>query len=147
MKKSIYLLILFLTISSLTDAEKPAFLGYKLSEISSSSYEEGRVYGTHVILDSAQGCFAFYYNGAMMGIPIYYRQIKGVECVKHSNISSTGELYYGKSTDGTFFVEKEFYGYLNGLPQGIILFGIPEEYYEEVLQRIESLPNLPIELL
>ena len=147
MKRYLYLQILFLTISSLMAAEDSAFLGYQLSGMSCTSYEEGRVYGARVILDTAQGCFAFYYNGAMMGIPIYHRQIKEIESVEYSDMSSAGELYYGKSTDGTFFVEKEFYEYQNGLPQGLIIFEIPQNYFEDLLQCIDSLPYLPAELL
>lgn len=126
-------------------AEDSICFGYKISGISCGSYEEGRVYGAQVILDSTQQCIVFYYRGAMMATPIYSRQIKEIERVEHSNMP-TGELYYGKSKDGTFFVEKEFSENLHGMPQGLIMFWIPEACYEDVLQRITSLPYLPTEL-
>lgn len=146
MRKSVYLIMLLLIISPIMVAEDCTFLEYHLSEISSRSYEEGRVYGAIVFMDTTTQSFVFYYNGAMIGIPIYHRQIKEIEEVAHSN-TSTGELYYGKSTEGTFFVEKEFYQYMNGLPQGLIMFGIPETYYKDILQQIASLPSLPNELM
>ena len=83
------------------------------------------------------------FNGAMMATPLYLG--REIERVEHSNMS-TGELYYGKLTDRTFFVEKEFYEYLRGIPQGLIMFRIPKECYEDVLQRMASLPSLSTEL-
>lgn len=120
-------------------------MDYKLIGVLWDRYEEGYNGIALAMLDSAKYCFVHYFNGAMMGTPLYLSQIKEIENVEHSN-TSTGELYYGKSIDGTFFVEKEFYENLHGMPQGLIMFGIPEVCYEEVLQRITSLPYLPIEL-
>ena len=130
-------------------------MNYKLSNTYSESYEEGRIGGSVVFLDSTKRCIAFYFNGAMMATPIYLRQIKDIEyvtCSDSSQINSkysstTGRMDYGKSMDGTYFVEKLFYNNLNGLPQGIILFEIPEDYYEEVLHRLVALPCLPTDLL
>lgn len=121
-------------------------MDYKLIGACLDKYEEGYNGIAFAMLDSAKYCFVHYFNGAMMGTPLHLSQIKEIEKVEHSN-TSTGELYYGKSKDGTFFVEKEFYENLHGIPQGLIMFGIPEACYEEVLQRIASLPYLPIELI
>lgn len=118
-------------------------MDYKLTGVLWDRYEEGYNGIALAMLDSTKYCFVHYFNGAMMGTPLYHSQITGIENVEHSN-TSTGELYYGKSTDGTFFVEKEFYENLHGMPQGLIMFGIPEVCYEEVLRRITSLPYLPI---
>lgn len=147
--RKMLLLILFqaCAISLHVMAEDSIQLGYELSQISRVTYEEGRVFGAQVVLDSIKRCYIFYYNGAMMATPIYSRQIKEIEKVDHSDLSPTGELYYGKSKDGTYFVEKEFHESQNGLSQGLIMFGIPEVCYEDVLIQIASLPYLPAELL
>lgn len=118
---------------------------YKLTGVLLDRYEEGWNGCALINLGYAKSCVVHYFNGAMMGTPLYLSQIKEIERVEHSNMS-TGELYYGKSKDGTFFVEKEFSENLHGMPQGLIMFGIPEACYEDVLQRITSLPYLPTEL-
>lgn len=127
---------------------------YKLTGVSWNRYEEGRLGGALVNLGYAKSCVAFYFNGAMMGTPLYVSQIEDVEYVTRSDSSQydnkyssrTGRMDYGKASDGTYFVEKLFYDNLLGLSQGIILFKIPEEYYEEVLLKLCSLPCLPSEL-
>lgn len=118
-------------------------MDYKLIGACIAKYEEGYNGMGLAMLDSAKYCVVHYFNGAMMATPLYLR--REIERVEHSNMS-TGELYYGKLTDGTFFVEKEFYENLWGLPQGLIMFRIPKECYEDVLQRMASLPSLSIEL-
>ena len=149
-------LFVILMITLTIEANEYRYLmNYKLSNTYSESYEEGRIGGSIVFLDSTKRCIAFYFNGAMMATPLYLRQIKDIEyvtCSDSSQINSkysskTGRIDYGKSMDGTYFVEKLFYNNLNGLPQGIILFGIPEDYYEEVLHRLVALPCLPTDLL
>ncbi|WP_405308479.1 hypothetical protein [Methanobrevibacter sp.] len=90
-----------------------------------------------------------------MATPIYLRQIQHIQqvtCVAPFQTdcelsSQTGTMYYGKAMDGTYFVEKQFSKEQQGLPSGILLFMIPPDYYEEVLLRLISLPNLPLELL
>ena len=42
-----------------------------------------------------------------------------------------------------FGFEKLFYTNLQGLPQGIILFKIPADYYEMLRQKLIDLPQLP----
>lgn len=157
MKYTRTLALFVLSLLSFTmGAEESGYLmGYKLSSTSCESYEEGRIGGSIVHIDSTKTCIAFYFNGAMMATPIYLRQIKDIEYVAHSDSSQinskyhskTGRISYGKSMDGTYFVEKLFYDNLQGVPQGIILFKIPEEYFEEVLQKLVSLPSVPLELL
>ena len=157
MKYTRTLALFVLSLLSFTmGAEESGYLmGYKLSSTSCESYEEGRVGGAIIHIDSTKRCIAFYFNGAMMATPIYLRQIKDIEYVAHSDSSQinskyhskTGIISHGKSMDGTYFVEKLFYDNLQGLPQGIILFKIPEEYYEEVLHRLIALPCLPANIL
>lgn len=157
MKYTRTLALFVLSLLSFTmGAEESGYLmGYKLSSTSCESYEEGRIGGAIIHVDSTKRCIAFYFNGAMMATPIYLRQIKDIEYVAHSDSSQinskyhskTGKISYGKSMDGTYFVEKLFYDNLQGLSQGIILFKIPEEYYEEVLHRLIALPCLPANIL
>lgn len=130
------------------------FMDYKLIGAFLIRYHEGCNGFAFVKLDSAKYCFVHYFEGAMMGTPLYLSQIKDIEYVTRSDSSQrenkysskTGRMDYGKSKDGTYFVEKLFYNNQNGLPQGIILFQIPQEYYEEVLMRMVSLPSLSPEL-
>ena len=130
-------------------------MGYKLSGASYESYEEGRYGGAFAAVDSARWCYVFYFNGAMMSTPLYHHQIKEIEYIHQLDsmqpdnkyYSQTGRLIYGKVSDGTYFVEKTFNQDMHGLPQGIIIFKIPEEYYKDMLQRLASLPSLPVELL
>ena len=117
-------------------------------------YEEGRAGGAFVNLGRGKYCLVSYFQGAMMSTPRYLSQIKEIEYVNRSDSSQTnskyssktGRLDYGKATDGTYFVEKLFYQNQR-LPQGIIIFKIPEEFYEDILQRMVLLPSLPTELL
>ena len=157
MKYTRFLILFIILIMSFAIKAKESgyLMNYKLSRTNCESYEEGRVGVTLVLLDSTKRCIAFYFNGAMMATPVYIRQIKDIEYVTHSDSSQmnskcsyrTGRMSYGKSKDGTYFVEKLFHNNQNGLPQGIILFQIPEDYYEEVLQRLDSLSCLPLDLL
>lgn len=125
-------------------------MGYRLSDRIYRCYDEG-YYGASVVNIDNGFCLAFYYNGAMMATPIYQRQVRGVEYVhpmdslhtESRDTSQTGYIYYGKSIDGTYFVEKLFYTNLQGLPQGIILFKIPADYYEMLQQKLIDLPQLP----
>lgn len=137
----------------MTAQDSISLMGYRLSGRSYEAYEEG-YYGASVILIDTGFCFAFYFNGANMATPIYQRQVEGVEYVhqmdslhtESRDTSQTGNIYYGKSVDGTYFVEKLFYSKLRGLPQGIILFKIPANHYEILLQKIIDLPQLPLNL-
>lgn len=134
----------------MTAQDSISLMGYRLSDTVYSVYEEG-CYGASVIKFNSGFCFAFYFNGAMMATPIYLRQVGGVEYVhqmdslhtESRDTSQTGCIYHGKSVDGTYFVEKLFYARLHGLPQGIILFKIPADYYEILLQKVIDLPQLP----
>ena len=126
-------------------------INYILTGAHWEKYEEGRTGGALVNLRRGRHCFANYFHGAMMGTPMYLFQIKKVEYVNRSDSSQidnkysskTGRMDYGKAADGTYFVEKLFYK----RPQGIILFGIPKDCYEDVLQQMILLPTLPAELL
>lgn len=128
-------------------------MDYKLIGASLLRYEEGCNGFAFVKLDSAKYCFVHYFEGAMMGTPLYLNQIKDIEYVTRSDSSQhenkysskTGLMDYGKASDGTYFVEKLFYDN-NRLPQGIIIFQIPKEYYEEVLMSLCSLSCLPPDL-
>ena len=127
---------------------------YKLTGAFWDSYEEGCIGAAQIRVDSATSFYAHYFNGAMMGTPLYRSQIKNIEYVNRVDtfnidnkfFSQTGRLDIGKTTNGTYFVEKLFYKNCNGLPQGIILFEIPKEYLEDVIQQLISLSNLPAEL-
>ena len=131
------------------------FMGYQIFMSKPANYEEGNIGGALIRLDSVTQCHAFYFHGAMMATPIYLRQIQHIQqvtCVAPFQTdcelsSQTGTMYYGKAMDGTYFVEKQFSKEQQGLPSGILLFMIPPDYYEEVLLRLISLPNLPLELL
>ena len=131
------------------------FMGYQIFMSKPANYEEGNIGGALIRLDSVTQCHAFYFHGAMMATPIYLRQIQHIQqvtCVAPFQTdcelsSQTGTMYYGKAMDGTYFVEKQFSTDQQGLPSGILLFMIPPDYYEEVLLRLISLPNLPLELL
>lgn len=147
--KMIVYLCVFLPLV-VTAQDSIYLMGYRLSDRIYRAYDEG-YYGAAVVNIDNGFCLAFYYNGAMMATPIYQRQVRGVEYVHqmdslhtHSrDTSQTGYIYYGKSVDGTYFVEKLFYANLQGLPQGIILFKIPADYYEMLLQKLIDLPQLP----
>lgn len=128
-------------------------MDYKLTGVWEDSYEEGRVGAALVNIDSAKSCYAYYYNGAMMATPMYLDWNDAIEYVNSMDSSQTnnyfsqhGRIDYGRDLEGTYFVEKIFYERQQGLPQGIILYKIPEEYYDEILQRIVTLPSLPIDL-
>lgn len=142
-------------MSMVTHAQEALLLmGYDLSGSVCNKYEEGS-YGASVLNIDSVTCFAFYFRGAMMATPLYRHQIKEIEYVMQTDSSQidkiyssqTGRIYYGKSKNGTYFAEKFFYKDLDGLPQGIILYNIPANYYEEVLVKLVSLPQLPSELL
>ena len=130
-------------------------MNYKLTGVFWDKYEEGCDGMAFVHFEPSKWCIAHYFNGEMMSTPIYRHQIKEVEHVTRSDSSQTdckyssktGRMDYGKASDGTYFVEKLFYEGQNELPQGILLWKIPEEYYEEVLMRLVLMPNLPEELL
>lgn len=130
-------------------------MGYKLTGAFWDSYEEGRDGGALINIDYGKSCLAYYFNGAMMSIPLYPHHIEKIEYVNRIDSSQndnmysshTGIIYYGKAADGTYFVEKQFYHDLQGLlPQGIILYQIPAECYENVLMQLCSLPDLLIEM-
>lgn len=126
---------------------------YKLTSVLWDRYEEGRYGFALVNLGYAKSCMAFYFNGAMMGTPLYlshdFEYVNRSDTSQQSThfFSKTGRMDYGKSKDGTYFVEKLFYNEQHGLPQGIIMYKIPEEYYDEVLQRLDTLSAIPVDLL
>lgn len=129
-------------------------MDYKLTGVFWDKYEEGRFGCALVNLGYAKSCVAFYFNGAMVGTPLYLNQIKEIEYVTRSDSSQadckysskTGRMDYGMASDGTYFVEKLFYENQYGLPQGIILYYIPEDYFEDVLEKIVLLPCLPLDI-
>lgn len=129
-------------------------MGYKFTGAYVDSYEEGRDGAALVNINRGQICHAYYFNGAMMGLPLYYNNIDKIEYVHMVDSSQnegryyspTGIIYHGKAANGTYFVEKIFYNNLQGMPQGIILYAIPAECYENVLLRLCSLPNLSSEM-
>jgi hypothetical protein len=155
MKKIKLLMLSLLVASTMIAQDSTSFIGYRISKAKPTKYEEGTLGGALIKLDSVTQCHAFYFHGAMMATPIYLRQIKHIQqvtCVAPFQTdcklsSQTGTIYYGQAMDGTYFVEKQFSEEQQGLPTGIILFMIPPDYYEEVLLRLISLPNLPLELL
>ena len=128
-------------------------MDYKLIGTCVENYEEGLNGGAFAKLDDESHCFIHYFQGAMIATPLYMYQIKDIEYVFHSDSShhenryssQTGRMHYGKSGNGTYFVEKQFYDKTRP-PQGIILFNIPEIYYEDILLKLCSLPSLPLEL-
>lgn len=128
-----------------------SLMDYKLVSVGRYSYEEGRNGVASIVLrhtpNTTVTCFCLYSQGAMIALPQYKHQIKEWDYVQvvdmdgadNQYAARTGETYYGKAPDGTYFVEKDF----NRLSQSIIIYKIPEEYFEEVIDRLVSLPQLP----
>ena len=138
-------LFIALIITLITMAEEQRFyMGYLFTESQWEDCEKTRCGSSLVKLDSVTSCYALYYKGNSMPTPIYKRQINEIESVAWLDSTKSNDSYIGKSIDGTYFVEKQFYN--RPVREGIVFYQIPQEYYEEVIDRIEKQWYLPMEL-
>ncbi len=139
------LLVLYLFMTLIMKAEEPRFfMRYKFMESDFGNYDDGR-YGISLIgLDSVQKCYAFFYKGIMNVAPIRNQQIKDIVWTNHLDSSHYGDVYYGQSSDGLYFVEKIYNK--RSMGEGIIFYQVPESSYMELLERLNMTHYLPLEL-
>ena len=146
MKKRKYLFlfsVLLLVIATMAE-ERRFFAGYLFSNSTWENYENGYRGKSHVFLDSLQECYAFYYTGLKKSTIIYPQLINERECVVYLDSSKNDCTYYGETSSGMYFVEKQFLHRPNG--EGIIFYKIPENFKDSMVIRLHKNSFLPLEL-